>query len=131
VSLDLCKIISLPSFNDKRGSLSFLEGANHIPFEIRRIYYIYDVPKNVVRGNHAHKELEQLIISISGSFDINLDDGNSIKKFHLSKRNEGLYICPKIWRTIENFEEGSTCLVLASEEYKTDDYIFNYKEFTI
>ena len=130
MSLESCKIISLPSFNDKRGCLSFLEGNNHIPFEIKRIYYIYDVPQEIVRGKHAHKELEQLIISISGSFNINLDDGNSTKKFHLNKRNEGLYICPKIWRTIENFSKGSTCLVLASEKYKKDDYINNYKEFT-
>lgn len=129
MSLESCKIIKLPSFNDKRGSLSYLEGFNHIPFKIKRIYYIYDVPKNVSRGEHAHKELEQLFISISGSFDINLDDGTSTKKFHLDKRNEGLYICPKIWRTIENFEEGSTCLVLASQIYKKEDYIFNYREF--
>ena len=129
MSLELCRIISLPSFCDERGSLAFLEGSNHIPFEIRRIYYIYDVPKKGVRGNHAHSNLEQFFISMSGSFDITLDDGKSTKTFHLSEKNEGLYICPKIWRTLENFEVGTTCLVLASERYKKEDYIFNYQEF--
>tara|TARA_B100002051_G_C16602854_1_gene568985 strand:+ start:27 stop:425 length:399 start_codon:yes stop_codon:yes gene_type:complete len=128
VSLESCKIIKLPSFNEKRGCLSFLEGSNHIPFKIKRIYYLYDVPKNITRGNHAHKKLEQLFISISGSFDVNLDDGKSKKKFHLNKKNEGLYICSNIWRTIENFEKDSVCLVLASDTYKKEDYIFNYKE---
>ena len=125
-----CKIINLPKIHDPRGNLTFLEGSNHIPFDINRVYYLYDVPGGAVRGGHAHKELQQLIIAISGSFDIHLDDGTSKSSYHLNRSYQGLYICPLIWREINNFSSGSVCLVLASLPYDESDYFRDYSEFT-
>lgn len=124
-----CKIIDLPKISDPRGNLTFVEGKNHIPFEIRRIYYTYDVPGGSDRGAHAHKALHQLIIAMSGSFDVVLDDGFEKKRFHLNRSYFGLYVCPMIWRDIDNFSSGSVCLVLASEVYEQDDYIRDYELF--
>ncbi len=128
-SIDDCYLIDLPKINDSRGNLTFIEGGNHIPFEIKRAYYLYDVPGGAERGGHAHKELHQLIIAISGAFDIVLDDGCQKKRYHLNRSYFGLYVCPMIWREMDNFSSGAVCLVLASNLYDEADYYRNYKEF--
>jgi WxcM-like, C-terminal len=129
--LDKCGVIGLPKINDPRGNLTFIEGGNHIPFDIRRVYYLYDVPGGAERGGHAHKELHQLITAISGSFDIHLDDGYTKKTVHLNRSYQGLYVCPMIWRDIDNFSSGAVCMVLASERYDEFDYYRNYEQFII
>ncbi|WP_353931812.1 FdtA/QdtA family cupin domain-containing protein [Okeanomitos corallinicola TIOX110] len=124
-----CKIIELPKIKDPRGNLTFIEGGKHIPFDIQRVYYLYDVPGGAERGGHAHKELHQLIIAMSGSFDILLDDGHDKKRFYLNRSYYGLYICPMIWRSIDNFSSGSVCMVLASNFYDEADYYRDYEDF--
>jgi hypothetical protein len=124
-----CKIIELPKIADQRGNLTFIEGENHIPFPIKRIYYLYDVPGGESRGGHAHKKLEQLIIAANGSFDVILDDGIEKKTVHLNRSYYGLYIAPMTWRELDNFSSGSVCLVLASENYDEEDYIREYNSF--
>ncbi|BAY23078.1 hypothetical protein NIES2100_28420 [Calothrix sp. NIES-2100] len=127
--IDKCKIIELPKIKDPRGNLTFVEGGKHIPFEIQRVYYLYDVPGGAERGGHAHKELQQLIIAMSGSFDVLLDDGTEKKRFYLNRSYYGLYICPMIWRELDNFSSGSVCMVLASNLYDEADYYRDYQEF--
>ena len=127
--LNKCKIIEFPIVHDARGNLTFIENSRHIPFDIKRVYYLYDVPGGAERAGHAHKTLQQIIIAMSGSFDILLDDGYEKKKFHLNRSYYGLYICPMIWRTIDNFSSGSVCLVLASDFYSEADYYRDYDEF--
>jgi len=129
MKLEKCKIIELPKINDKRGNLTFIEGNKHIPFDIKRVYYLYDVPGGESRGGHAHKRLQQFIIAASGSFDVILDDGFERKRFHLNRSYYGLYVCPMIWRELNNFSSGSVCLVLASEHYDEQDYIRDYEMF--
>jgi len=124
-----CHIINLPKITDARGNLTFIEGGRHIPFEVKRIYYLYDVPGGAERGGHAHKGLHQLIVAMSGSFDVILDDGFRKKRFHLNRSYYGLYICPMIWRELDNFSSGSVCLVLASNLYAEEDYYRDYDEF--
>ena len=124
-----CKIVDLPKISDPRGNLTFIEGANHLPFEIKRIYYTYDVPGGADRGAHAHKNLHQVIIAMSGSFDVVLDDGFDQKRFHLNRSYVGLYICPMMWRYLDNFSSGSVCLVLASNLYDANDYYRDYELF--
>jgi dTDP-4-dehydrorhamnose 3,5-epimerase-like enzyme len=124
-----CKLIELPKISDPRGNLTFIEGGQHIPFEIRRVYYTYDVPGGTDRGGHAHKALHQLIIAMSGSFDVTLDDGRTKQKFHLNRSYQGLYLCPMIWRDLDNFSSGSVCMVLASNIYDASDYYRDYDEF--
>jgi uncharacterized RmlC-like cupin family protein len=109
--------------------LSFIEYPQHIPFEIKRIYYIYDISEGAERGAHGHKKLEQVIIPLSGSFDLTLDDGHTRKTFSLKKPWQGLYIPPMMWRDLNNFSSGSVCLVLASDVYKEEDYYRDYKDF--
>lgn len=127
--IEQCSIIDLPRINDPRGNLTFVEGARHIPFDIRRVYYLYDVPGGAERGGHAHKELQQLIIATSGSFDIHIDDGISKKTFHLNRSYQGLFVCPMIWREIDNFSSGAVCMVLASEYFNEFDYYRDYNKF--
>ncbi len=128
-SLDSCRIIDLPKITDPRGNLTFVEGGRHIPFEIKRTYYLYDVPGGAERGGHGHKNLHQLIIAISGAFDIVLDDGRRKVRHHMNRSYFGLYVCPMIWREIDNFSSGAVCLVLASDFYDESDYYRNYGEF--
>jgi dTDP-4-dehydrorhamnose 3,5-epimerase-like enzyme len=129
MSLNKCQVIDLPRFNDPRGNLTFVESNRHIPFAIQRVYYLYDVPGGSVRGGHAHKALHQLIISMSGSFDIHLDDGYAKKSIHLNRSYNGLYVCPMIWREIDNFSSGAVCMVLASDYYDEKDYYRDYSAF--
>jgi dTDP-4-dehydrorhamnose 3,5-epimerase-like enzyme len=124
-----CKLIELPKIPDVRGNLGFIEGNKHIPFEIKRVFYLYDVPTGLSRGAHAHKKLHQFLICLSGSFDVLLDDGNTRKKVHLNRPWQGLHIPPMIWAAETNFDSGSICLVLASDFYKEEDYYRDYKEF--
>ena len=127
--LEDCRIIELPKISNPQGNLTFVESNNHIPFDINRVYYVYDVPGGAERGGHAHKELHQLIIAISGSFDITLDDGKNKKKFHLARSYYGLYVCPMIWREMDNFSSNSVLMVLASNKYTEEDYYRNYDDF--
>ncbi len=129
MSIHDCKILELPRINDPRGNLSVIEGGQHIPFDIRRVYYLYDVPGGAERGGHAHKKLEQLIIAMSGSFDVVIDDGKEQRRIHLNRSYRGLYICPMIWRALDNFSSGAVCLALASLHYSDDDYYRDYQEF--
>ena len=128
-SLNDCRLVDLPRVTDLRGNLTFIEGRRHIPFDIARVYYLYDVPGGAERGGHAHKDLQQLIVSMSGSFDVVLDDGREKRRFHLNRSYFGLYVCNMIWRTLDNFSSGSVCLVLASNRYQDDDYYRNYAAF--
>lgn len=121
--------IQLPRITDPRGNLSFLEDNNHIPFKIRRVHWIYDVPGGVSRGGHAHKELSQFIIAASGSFTVTLDDGTVKRAFTLNMPYQGLLVKPGVWRNLDDFSSGSVCLVLASEKYDESDYIKEYDEF--
>ena len=127
--IDSCGIIDLPKIEDERGNLTFVEGGNHIPFDIRRVYYLYDVPGGSARGGHAHKDLHQLIIAISGSFDVVLDDGTNTKRFNLNRSYCGLYVCPMMWRELDNFSSGSVCMVLASNRYDEADYYRDYDQY--
>lgn len=129
MNIDHCNIIDLPKIHDPRGNLTFIESGNPIPFDIQRVYYLYDVPGGAERGGHAHKELHQLIIAMSGSFDVLLDDGKNKKRVHLNRSYNGLYVCPMIWRELDNFSSGSVCMVLASNKYSEDDYFRDYAEF--
>jgi len=124
-----CKILELPVISDPRGKLTFVESGRHIPFDIKRVYYLYDVPGGAERGGHAHKQLNQLIIALAGSFDIHIDDGYVKKTVQLNRSYCGLYVCPMIWREIDNFSSGAVCMVLASEFYDEGDYYRDYKEF--
>jgi dTDP-4-dehydrorhamnose 3,5-epimerase-like enzyme len=124
-----CKIIDLPRINDPRGNLTFVESNRHIPFPIRRVYYLYDVPGGAERGAHGHRALQQFIIAMSGSFDIHLDDGFGKKTIHMNRSYYGLYVSPMIWRDINNFSSGAVCMVLASEYFDEKDYYRDYDEF--
>lgn len=129
MNIDTCQIIELPKVHDPRGNLTFIESNNQIPFAIQRVYYLYDVPGGSERGGHAHKGLHQLIVAMSGSFDVLLDDGKNKKRVHLSRSYYGLYVCPMIWRELDNFSSGSVCMVLASNMYSESDYYRDYAEF--
>ena len=124
-----CKIIELPRIPDHRGNLTFIEGKNHIPFEIARVYYLYDVPGGKTRGGHAHKALHQMIIAMSGSFEVILDDGFKKKRYFLNRAYYGLYVSHMVWRELLNFSSGSVCMVIASLPYNETDYYRNYNNF--
>ncbi|MCW2291625.1 MULTISPECIES: FdtA/QdtA family cupin domain-containing protein [Pseudomonas] len=130
MSLQNCRIIDLPKIEDKRGNLTFIEGGRHVPFDIGRVYYLYDVPGGADRGGHAHKKLHQLLVAISGSFDVTLSDGKASFKYSLNRSYYGLYVPPMMWRDIDNFSSGSVCLVLASDYYSEDDYFRDYGAFS-
>jgi len=129
MDLLICKKINLPKVTDKRGNLTFIEENIHIPFDIKRVYYLYDIPSGETRGGHAHKILKQFIIASSGSFDVIIDDGFKKRRFHLNRPYYGLYVPTWTWRELDNFSAGSVCLVLASELYDKEDYIYEYKSF--
>ncbi len=130
MDLDEAKIITLPTESDQRGKLTFVEGSTHIPFTITRIYYLYGVPKGKTRGGHAHKETEQVMIAVSGSLVLTLDNGKGKKGTLLLKEpNEGVYIPKMMWREMSHFSDDSVCLVLASTMYNETDYIRNYDTF--
>jgi hypothetical protein len=129
VALADCRRIDLPKILDPRGNLTFVESSRQIPFDISRVYYLYDVPGGSERGGHAHRGLHQFVIAMSGSFDIVLDDGGSSERFHLSRSFYGLYISPYTWRYLDNFSSGSVCLVLASANFDEADYIRDYDVF--
>ena len=129
VDLNSCRIIDLPKFSDPRGNLTFIESDRHIPFTIRRVFYLYDVPGGADRAGHALKTCHQFIVAMSGSFDVILDDGEAKKRYHLNRSYYGLYIPPLIWREIDNFSSGSVCLALASEMYGEADYYREYDTF--
>jgi len=129
MSLDNCRLIELPKIHDPRGNLTFIEQSRHIPFEIRRVYYLYDVPGGAERGGHAHREMHQFIVAMSGSFDILLDDGKQKARYHLNRSYYGIYVCPMIWRELDNFSSGAVCLSLASTFYDESDYFRDYQDF--
>ncbi len=129
MSLADCRLLDLPKVPNVLGNLTFIEGDGHIPFAIQRVYYLYDVPGGAERGGHAHRELQQLIIAMSGSFDVVLDDGYQTQRFHLNRSYQGLYVRTLIWRELDNFSSGSVCLVLASNRYDEADYYRNYDDF--
>ncbi|MEM7074439.1 MAG: FdtA/QdtA family cupin domain-containing protein [Pseudomonadota bacterium] len=124
-----CKRIELPKIEDSRGNLTYIEGQTHIPFEIKRVYYLYDVPGGSDRGAHAHRNLHQFMISMSGSFDVVLSDGVAEQRFHLNRSYFGIYICPMMWRYLDNFSSGAVCMVLASAPYSETDYIRDHDTF--
>jgi dTDP-4-dehydrorhamnose 3,5-epimerase-like enzyme len=124
-----CKIIELTRIQDQRGNLSVVEAERDIPFEIKRVYYLYDIPGGAVRAGHGHKKLHQLMIAMSGAFDVTLDDGTEKRRFHLNRSYFGLYIPPMTWRDLDNFSSGAVCLNLASEHYDESDYIRSYDDF--
>lgn len=125
----MSKIIDLPQVHDARGDLSFVEGGTHIPFSIARVYYIYNVPVDSERGGHAHRDLEQVIFALSGSFRVKLDDGHSKSEVWLRDPRKGLYISRMIWREMDCFSQGAVCMVLASHKYDEADYFREYDEF--
>lgn len=124
-----CRILRFPRIEDRRGNLSYVEANRHVPFDIQRVYYLYDVPGGATRGGHAHKELWQVIVAISGSFDVILDDGSARQRFSLNRSYYGLVVGPMMWRELDNFSSGSVCLVLASHPFDEDDYYRDYDEF--
>ncbi len=127
--LNDCKIVNFPKVTDFRGNLSFIEENRQVPFQIKRVYYLYDVPSGASRGGHAHKALHQVVIALSGSFDIILDDGYHRRSFFLNRPHYGLYIPPRVWRELENFSSNSVALSLVSEVYDESDYIRDYDVF--
>lgn len=129
MTVDDVRIIELPKFSDPRGNLSFVEQLNHIPFEIKRTYWIYDVPGGESRGGHAFKKNEEFIVALSGAFDVIVDDGQQKKKYTLNRSYYGLYVPAGLWREIENFSTNSLALEFGSEHYNKEDYIRNYDEF--
>jgi glyoxylate utilization-related uncharacterized protein len=129
MTINDCKLITLPQITDPRGNLTFIQENQTIPFDIQRVYYLYDVPSGSNRAGHAHKALQQVLIAISGSFDVHVDDGYEKKTFHLNRPYIGLYSAPMIWWEIDNFSSGSVCLALASQPYDESDYYRDYSEF--
>lgn len=124
-----CGIIELPKIMDPRGNLTFVEGGRHIPFAIRRAFWIYDVPGGEMRGSHAYRRNREIIIAVSGSFDVEVDSGEGAFRHHLNRSYYGLYLPPLHWRSLVNFSTNSLCLILASEEYDEADYLRDYEEF--
>ncbi len=124
-----CSLYQLEKNHEEQGNLTYVYNSIHVPFDVKRVYYLYDVPGGESRGAHAHRELEQLIIAVSGSFTVTLDDGNCKRSFFLNRPYQGLYVKSGMWRTLEDFSSGAVCMVLASDVYKASDYIRSYDEF--
>lgn len=129
MSLNECKLIDLPKIADPRGNLTFVEGGRHVPFDIKRVFYLYDVPGGADRGGHALKKCHQFLIAMSGSFDVIIYDGKEKQRIHLNRSYHGLHIPPMIWREMDNFSSGSVCLALASTAYEANDYYRDYQEY--
>ena len=129
MSLSDCHEIDLPKITDPRGNLTFVESERHIPFAIKRVYYLYDVPGGATRAGHAHKKLQQVLIAITGSFDVLLDDGNEKKIYTMNRAFSGLYIFPLTWRLIDNFSSGAVCLSIVSDYYEESDYFREYSDY--
>jgi hypothetical protein len=129
MGIDQCRIIELPKISDPRGNLTFIESGRHVPFDIQRVYYLYDVPGGESRGGHAHKTLQEFIIALSGSFDVTLNDGFARKTINLRRSYYGLYIPNMVWRELDNFSSGSVCAVLASKFYNAEDYHRDFDEY--
>ena len=128
-SIDDCQVLELPKITDLRGNLTFVEGMKHVPFDIKRVFYLYDVPTAESRGAHAHREQHQFLICLSGSFDVELDDGVNRNTVHLNRPWKGLHIPPMIWAAEVNFDASTVCLVLASDVFRESDYIREYAAF--
>ena len=124
-----CQLLSLPQVSSSSGDLTFFENSRHIPFDIQRVYYLSNLSANSQRGFHAHRNLHQLIIAVSGSFTIELDDGFTQKSLNLATPAYGLYVCPMIWRVLKHFSHGCVCLVMASDRFSESDYIRDYADF--
>ncbi len=129
MSLAECKILELPKIEDPRGNLSIVEEDNHIPFKIERVYWIYDVPGGQVRGGHAFREQQELIVALSGSFDVVIDEGGEKHKFSLNRSYYGLYVPPGYWRQMENFSTNALAMVLSSTRFSEEDYVRDYEEY--
>ena len=129
MGLDDARIIELPKISDPRGNLTFIEGTRHVPFEIQRVYYLFDVPGGQTRGGHAHRQLEQFIIAAAGSFDVVVKDDSGSRTFSLNRSYYGLYVPRMLWRELENFSSCSVCLVLASEFFDEADYYRDFEEY--
>ncbi len=129
MSLASCRLVELPVLSDPRGNLTVVEHGAHTPFAFERAYYLYGVPEGEARGGHAHKNLHQFMIALSGGFDVHIEDGKGRRSIRLDRPDQGLYICPMIWRELDNFSASSICLVLASAVYDEDDYIRDYDTF--
>lgn len=129
LSVGGCRLIDLPKVTDQRGNLTFIEGGNHIPFDIARVYWLYDVPGGETRAGHAHRELQQLLIAASGSFNVVLDDGTRTETVTLNRSYVGLFLPQGVWRVIEEFSSGAVCLALASLPFAESDYYRDYEEF--
>lgn len=124
-----CRLVRLPQVHDARGNITFVESLNHVPFEIQRVYYLYDVPSGAERAGHAHKNLEQVLVAASGSFDVHLENGKERVTVSLNRPDVGLYMRSNIWREIDNFSGGAVCLVMASLPYTESDYIREYADY--
>lgn len=127
--INQCKLLSLPKISNRSGNITFVENNSHIPFNVKRVFYLYDIPGGESRGAHSHIECQQFLVAVSGSFQVNIDDGNQKSTISLNRSDCGLYIPPGIWASEINFSSGSICLVLASHEYDELDYIRNYEKF--
>lgn len=124
-----CYPIEVPAITDPRGDLTFIEGGNHVPFEIKRIYYIYNVPVDSLRGGHAHRDLEQVVFALSGSFRMTVDDGRKRQEHYLRNPRKGIYMSRLVWREMDRFSQGAVCMVLASHAFDETDYLRDYDEF--
>ena len=124
-----CYPIEVPAITDPRGDLTFIEGGNHVPFEIKRIYYVYNVPVDSLRGGHAHRDLEQVVFALSGSFRMTVDDGRKRQEYYLRNPRKGIYMSRLVWREMDQFSQGAVCMVLASHAFDETDYLRDYDEF--
>lgn len=124
-----CRIIELPKIMDPRGNLTFIEGGRHVSFDVKRVFWIYDVPGGEMRGSHAYRTNHELIVAVSGSFDVEVDDGQEVRRFSLNRSYYGLFIPPMHWRSLLNFSTNALCLVLASESFDEMDYLRDYAEY--